>query len=157
MSWNSMATDSALELIVFQNRIRKRLMYLQICKRPDWRIVIDRAHRICLDYTDQKNQKNPQLVCKSIIVCFTSFCYCAAFYRAQRYIGNRTPVRLDLTKQRYDIWKAWNEYIKSIGHTAKLFMLVSTAEWKLNGQFQDFFESLQYLKNLVDVNGWKVE
>ena len=33
--------------------------------------------------------------------------------------GNGAQVRLDLAKRRYDILKAGNEYIKSIGHTAK--------------------------------------
>ena len=60
-----------------------------------------------------------QKVCKSIIVQFTMFCHHAAFYRAQKSIGNRAQVRLDLTKRRYDILKAENEYIKSIGRTAK--------------------------------------
>ena len=58
-------------------------------------IVIDRAHRIGPDYTDKKTQK----VYKSIIVCFTTFRHRTAFYRARRSIGNRSQVRLDLTKR----------------------------------------------------------
>ena len=33
--------------------------------------------------------------------------------------GNGAQVRLDLAKRWYDILKTGNEYIKSIGHTAK--------------------------------------
>ena len=33
--------------------------------------------------------------------------------------GNGAQVRLDLAKRRYNILKVGNEYIKSIGHTAK--------------------------------------
>ena len=65
---------------------------------PDLEIaefVIDRAHNFGPDYTEQKNQK----VCKSIIVRFTTFCHRTAFYRAERSIGNRAQVRLDLTKR----------------------------------------------------------
>ena len=76
---------------------------------------IDRVHRIGPDYTDRKAQK----VCKSIIVCFTTFRHRAAFYRARKTIENRTQVRLDLTKRQYDILKTENDYISSIGHTAK--------------------------------------
>ena len=67
-------------------------------------VVIDRAHRIDPDYTDKRTQK----VCKSIIVCFTTFRHRTAFYRARKSIGNRAQVRLDLTKRRYDILKAGN-------------------------------------------------
>ena len=82
-------------------------------------VVIERAHRIGPDYTDKKRQK----VCKSITVCF--YHHRTAFYRARRSIGHRAQVTLDLTKRRYDMLKAGNEYIKSIGHTATQ---ISTAE-----------------------------
>ena len=49
-------------------------------------VVIDRAHRIDPDYTDKRTQK----VCKSIIVCFTTFRHRTAFYRARKSIGNST-------------------------------------------------------------------
>ena len=54
---------------------------------------IDRANRIGPDYTNRKTQK----VCKSIIVCFTTFHHRAVFYRARSSIGNRIQVRFDKT------------------------------------------------------------
>ena len=93
--------------------IEKTIFTLSLCL-PEG--VIDRAHRIGSDYTEKKTQK----VCNSIIVRFTTFRHRTAFYRARRSIGNRAQVRLDLTKRQYDILKAGNEYIKSIGHTAKV-------------------------------------
>ena len=113
-------------------------------------VVIDRAHRIGPDYTDKKTQK----VCKSIIVRFTTFRHRTAFYRARRSIGNRAQVRLDLTKRRYDILKAGNEFIKSIGHTAKFCYADINCRMKIKwgDNSEEFFESLQDLKDLVDEN-----
>ena len=120
---------------------------------PDLKIpevVIDRAHRIGPDYTDKKTQK----VCKSIIVRFTTFRHRTAFYRARRSIGNRAQVRLDLTKQRYGILKAGNKYIKSIGHIAKFCYADINCRMKIKrgDNSEEFLESLQDLKDLVDEN-----
>ena len=104
-------TEKAEEVFKFVKGLIEKLSDLEI---PE--VLIDRAHRIGPDYTDKKTQK----VCKSIVVRFTTFRHCTTFYRARRSIVNRAQVRLDLTKQRYDILKAGNGYIKSIGHTAKL-------------------------------------
>ena len=108
--------EKAEDVFKFVKGLIEEVPDLEIIK-----VVIDRAHRIGPDYTDKKRRK----VCKSIIVCFTTFHHRTAFYRARRSIGNRAQVRLDLTKRRYDILKAGNEYIKSIGHNA---MQISTAE-----------------------------
>ena len=112
--------------------------------------VINRAHRTGLDYTYKKTQK----VRKSIIVSFTTFRHCTEFYRAQRSIGNRAQVRLDLTKRRYDIFKVGNEYIKSIGHTTKFCYADVNCRMKIKWEdnSEGFFESLQDLKDLVKVN-----
>ena len=59
-------------------------------------VVTDRAHRVGPDYP---HKKNPQKVCKSIIVRFTTVGDRTAFYRARKSIGNRAQVRLDLTKR----------------------------------------------------------
>ena len=113
-------------------------------------VVIDRAHRNGPDYTDKKTQK----VCKSIIVRFTTFRHRTAFYRTRRSIGKRAQVRLDLTKRRYDILKAGNKYIKSIGHTAKFCYADINCRMKIKwgDNSEEFFESLQDLKDLVDEN-----
>ena len=113
-------------------------------------VVIDRAHRIGPDYTDKKTQK----VCKSIIVRFTMFRHRTAFYRARRFIRNRAQVRLDLIKRQYDMLKAGNEYIKSIGHTAKFCYADINCRMKIKwgDNSEEFFESLQDLKDLVDEN-----
>ena len=96
---------------------------------------------------------------KSIIVCFTTFRHRTAFYRARRSIGNRSQVRLDLTKRWYDTLKAGNEYIKSIGHTAKFCYADINCQMKIKWEdnSEEFFESLRDLKNLVDLNYWKLE
>ena len=93
-------------------------------------------------------------MCKSIIVRFTTFCHCTAFYRAQRFVGNRAQIRLDSTKRRYDILKAGNEYINAIGHTAKFCYADINCRMKIKwgDNSEEFFESLQDLKDLVDEN-----
>ena len=93
-------------------------------------------------------------MCKSIIVRFTTFGHRTSFYRARKSIGNRAQVRLDLTKRRYDILKAGNEFIKSIGHTAKFCYADINCRMKIKwgDNSVEFFESLQDLKDLVDEN-----
>ena len=93
-------------------------------------------------------------MCKPIIVRFTAFRHRTAFYRAQRSIGNRAQVRLDLIKQRYDILKAGNEYIKSICHTAKFCYadINCRMEIKWGDNSKEFSGSFQDLKDLVDEN-----
>ena len=83
-------------------------------------------------------------MCKSIIVRFTTFRYRTAFNRARRSIGNRTQVRLDLTKRQYDILKAGKEYIKSIAHTAKFCYADINCQMKIKwgDNSEEFFESL---------------
>ena len=50
--------------------------------------------------------------------------------------------------------KAGNEYIKSIGHTAKFCCAVINCRMKIKwgDNSEEFFESLQDLKDLVDEN-----
>ena len=98
-------------------------------------------------------------MCKSITVRFTTFRHRTAFYRAWKSIGKIAQVRLDLTKRWYDILKAGNEYIKSIGHTAKFCYADINCRMKIKwgDNSEEFFESLQDLKDLVDENCWKLE
>ena len=72
---------------------------------------------------------------------FTKFRYRTAFYRARRSIGNRAQVKLGLTKQQHDILKARNDYIKSIGHTAKFCYadINYQANIKWVDNYEDFF------------------
>ena len=72
----------------------------------------------------------------------------------RRSLGNRAQVRLDLAKWRYDILKAGNEYIKSIGHTAEFCYVDINCQMKMKygDNSEEFSESLQDLKNLVDEN-----
>ena len=93
-------------------------------------------------------------MCKSIFVRFTTFRHRTAFYRARKSIGNRAQVRLGLTKRRYDILEAGNEFIKSIGHTAKFCYADINCRMiiKWGNNSEEFFESLQGLKDLVEEN-----
>ena len=87
-------------------------------------------------------------MCKSIIVRSTTFRHFTAFYRAQRSIGNRAQVRLDLTKRRYI---TGNECIKSNGDTAKFCNADINCRMKIKWEdkSEEFFESLQDLKDLL--------
>ena len=91
-------------------------------------------------------------MCKPIIIRFATLRHRTIFYRARRSIGNREQVRLDLTKWRYDILKVGNEYIKSIGHTAKFCYVDINCRMKIKwgDNSEEFLESFQDLKNLVD-------
>ena len=59
-------------------------------------------------------------------------------------MGNKAQVRLDLTKRRYDILKAGNESIKSIGHTAKFCYADINCRMKIKwaDNSEDFFGTL---------------
>ena len=134
--------EKAEDVFKFVKSLIKEVPDLEI---PE--VVIDRAHRIGPDYIDKKSRK-------CVIVRFTTFRHRTTFYRARISIGNRAQVKLDLTKRQYHILKARNEYIKSIGHTAKCcYANINrrmTIKWADNSE--DFFEFLQDVKDLVDVN-----
>ena len=67
--------------------------------------------------------------------------------------------RKQSTGRWYDILKAENEYIKSIGHTAKFCYADINCRMKIRwgDNSEQCFESLQDLKDLVDENCWKLE
>ena len=105
---------------------------------PDFEIpeaVID--IELVLIYRQKKTQK----VCKFNIVRFKKFRHRTAFYRARRSIGNGAQAWLDLTKWRYDILQAGNEYIKSNGHIAKFCYADINCRMKIKraDNFEKFF------------------
>ena len=56
--------------------------------------VAERAHRTGPSYTD----KNSNVSCKSVVVCFTTFWYRTMVYRAKKKMKPGVRVKLDLTK-----------------------------------------------------------
>ena len=83
-----------------------RTLYKQVPDLEIPEVVIGRAHTIVIP------TKKTQKVCKSIIVRSTMFRHHTTFYRAQRSIGNRAKVRLDLTKRRYIKDRKWVYKVK---------------------------------------------
>ena len=73
---------------------------------PD--VVIDRAHRIWKGYKD----KTRNVLCKSIIVRFSTFRHRKSFYRNKNKLKN-VKVRLDLTKKRYKIFTDTIGFVKA--------------------------------------------
>ena len=61
--------------------------------------VLDRAHRIGPTYTGNDTGKKMQ----SIIVRFTTFRHKTLFYKNRKKIKSGARIRLDLTKDRYNL------------------------------------------------------
>ena len=85
--------------------------------------------------------KKTHKVYKFNIVRFKKFRLRTAFYRARRSLGNGVQAWLNLTKRRYDILQAGNEYIKSNGHIAKFCYADINCRMKIKraDNFEKFF------------------
>ena len=70
--------------------------------------VVDRTHRIGPSYAD----KNSNVECKSVIVCFTTFRHRSMVYRAKKKMKPGVRVKLDLTKSRYTLLNDANKVVK---------------------------------------------
>ena len=78
------------------------------CDIPD--VVIDRAHRIGNGYKDRKTK----ILCKSIIVRFTTFRHRTMFYRNRNKLENNAIVKLDLTRKSYMTFMRALESVKKV-------------------------------------------
>ena len=78
------------------------------CDIPD--VVIDRAHRIGNSYKDRKTK----ILCKSIIVRFTTFRHRTMFYRNRNKLENNAIVKLDLTRKSYMTFMRALESVKKV-------------------------------------------
>ena len=78
------------------------------CDIPD--VVIDRAHRIRNGCKDRKTK----ILCKSIIVRFTTFRHRTMFYRNRNKLENNTIVKLDLTRKSYMTFMRALESVKKV-------------------------------------------
>ena len=76
------------------------------CEIPD--VVIDRDHRIGQGYKD----KTRNVLCKSIIVGFSTFRHRTLFYHNRSKLKN-AKVRLDLPKKRYKIFTDAIDFVKA--------------------------------------------
>ena len=73
-------------------------------------VVIDRAHRIGNGYKDRKTK----ILCKSIIVRFTTFRHRTMFYRNRNKLENNAIVKLDLTRKSYMTFMRALESVKKV-------------------------------------------
>ena len=78
------------------------------CDIPD--VVIDRAHRIGNGYKDRKTK----ILCKSIIVRFTTFRHRTMFYRNRNKLENNAIVKLDLIRKSYMTFMRALESVKKV-------------------------------------------
>ena len=69
--------------------------------------VLDRAHRVGPTYKDQSNND-----VQGIIVKFNNFRYRSMFYKNRKNLKDKR-VRIDLTKNRYNLLKQTNELIRN--------------------------------------------
>ena len=78
------------------------------CDIPD--VAIDRAHRIGNGYKERKTN----ILCKSIIVRFTTFRHRTMFNRNRNKLKNNAKVKLDLTRKRYMTFTRALESVKKV-------------------------------------------
>ena len=114
------------------------------CEIPD--AVIDRAHRIGKVYKD----KNSKELCKSVIVRFTTFRHRTKFYYARNSLKN-VKVKLDLTKERYGIYK---EALDLVENHSKVSYAMVDINCRLKVVLKNgkgiFFTDIESLKNILE-------
>ena len=114
-------------------------------------IVIDRALRIGLEYSDQKIKKK----CKAIIVRFAMFRYRTLVYRTSKKIRNNVKIRLDLTKERHALLLEANNLVKGNNNVKFCFVDIYChlkIKWEDELRPDSFFSSLEDLKRKLQVN-----
>ena len=117
---------------------------MDMCKEagvdiPD--TVINRVHRIGEAYFDNKRKKN----CKSIIVHFITFRYRTMIYRAKKNMKNNVPVKLDLTKKRYNLLVSANRFVANINSVKFCYVDINCRpkiKWSDDSLNDEFFYSL---------------
>ena len=114
------------------------------CDIPD--VVIDRAHCIVKGYTDKKSN----LSCKSIIVCFTTFCHRTMLCRNRNKL-KKAKVKLDLTKKRYDIYTDVINFVKNYS-IVNFVMVDNNCRLKVvfTNENSSFFKSIIDLKESIE-------
>ena len=111
---------------------------------PEW--ALDRAHRIGPEYKDKVSKKS----CKSIIVKFTNFHQRTRFFRARHKIKSGVKVKVDLTKERYNLLKRANAYVKNISSTVFCYADVNCRlKVRLSDDNHKFFNNFEELEVLA--------
>ena len=126
----------------------KSLIKETSCDIPD--IVIDRDHRIGKDCNDKKTNVR----CESIIVHFETFRHRTMFYWSRANLKNNVKLKLDLTKNRYNIFTKAIETVKSYDNVN--YVMVDINCW-LKVVFMDgsgrFFTNIMSLKEISEKEG----
>ena len=92
---------------------------------PD--VVIDRAHRIGAPYYDE----GINALTQSIIVRFTTFRHRTLFYNKRKKLSKNVKIKLDLTKQRYELLKYARDRVEKLSNVKYVYsMLISTVDLK---------------------------
>ena len=108
--------------------------------------VIDRAHRVGMPYNDRVTGAK----CQDVIVRFPTFRHRTMVYRKRKSMEGVT-VRLDLTKQRYDLLKEARKLVD--GHPNVKFVYADIncrLKVKFNEGIDQFFESMEKLNSLLN-------
>ena len=126
----------------------KSLIKETSCDIPD--VVIDRAHPIGKGYNDRKTN----VLCKSIIVCFTTFRHRTMFYRSGANLKNNVKLKLDLTKNRCKTTTKAIEAVKSYDNMN--YVMADIDCWLkvvLKDRSGKFFTDIMSLKEILEKEG----
>ena len=108
-------------------------------------VVIDRGHRIGKRYKD----KTQNVLCKSVIVRFSTFRHGTLFYRNRNKLKT-AKVRLDLGKKRYEIFIDAIDSVKAYKNVDYVMVDINC---RLKVVFKNgrssFFDNISDLKNLI--------
>ena len=124
----------------------------EICAESNLEIPdsnLDRDHRIGKSYFDRiKNVK-----CKSIVICFNTFCHQTLLYKAKKGIKQKKEykIRLYLTKMRYLMLSEANK-LASDNQNANFCYADINSRLKIrwNDNQEGFFHIIEDLRDLLD-------
>ena len=112
---------------------------------PD--VVIDRAHRIGAPYFDEKAKVKTQ----SIIVRFTTFRHRTMLYHKRKALKGNVRVRLDLTKERYNLLTYARKRVESLDDVDYVYADINCRlKVRMKEGDDHFFDSIDELIDIVD-------
>ena len=112
---------------------------------PD--VVIDRAHRVGAPFFDDSTHSKSQ----SIIVRFTTFRHRTLFYNKRKKLSKNVRIKLDLTKQRYNLLKYARERVENLENVKYVYADINCRlKVRMSDDKEYFFDSVDKLIDIVD-------
>ena len=112
-------------------------------------MTYDQAHRIDKAYNDKGTNK----ICKSIIVCFSTFRHRTMVYRSKKKMSKNVRNKVDLTKKRFTLKVYSNEYVRNTSLVKFCYDDINCRlkiKWSDEVREDTIFKKMEDLKRLIE-------